>query len=484
MRYLYIDIDTLRPDHLGCYGYRRNTSPNIDRIAAEGVRFDNCYVSDSPCLPSRAALHSGRFGIHNGVINHGGTAADMFLEGPERSFQMGRERRHWAHVMTEVGIHTVSISPFAERHSAWWFYAGWREMVNTGGCGSERADEVIPHALDWLDRKGKTDDWFLHVNVWDPHTPYRAPEEYGDPFKDDPLPDWITEEKIAEDCKGYGPHSAMDEPPVDREKFPRVPEAIRTMDDYRRWLDGYDTGIKYADDHVGTLLDKLGELGVLEDTVVIVSSDHGENQGELNVYGDHQVGDHITNRVPMIVRWPGLPGARVDAALHYQFDVAATFLELVGARVPAEWDGVSFAEAFRKGSEQGRDYLVIGNGAWSCTRSVRWGDWLMMRAYHDGFKQLEDRMLFNLKDDPHELTNLAGQHPEKVGEAMVMLDEWYAEMMSTSPSQVDPLWNVMAEGGPFHTRTFLEPYAKRLRETGRAHHAEYLEKKHEERNWR
>ena len=115
---------------------------------------------------------------------------------------------------------------------------------------------------------------------------------------------------------------------------------------------------------------------------------------------------------------------------------------------------------------------------------MRWGDWLMMRAYHDGFKQLEDRMLFNLKDDPHELTNLAGQHPEKVGEAMVMLDEWYAEMMSTSPSQVDPLWNVMAEGGPFHTRTFLEPYAKRLRETGRAHHAEYLEKKHEERNWR
>ena len=72
MRVLYLDIDTLRPDHLGCYGYHRNTSPNIDRLASEGVRFDNCYVSDSPCLPSRAALYTGQCGIRNGAINHGG----------------------------------------------------------------------------------------------------------------------------------------------------------------------------------------------------------------------------------------------------------------------------------------------------------------------------------------------------------------------------------------------------------------------------
>ena len=81
MRILYLDLDTLRPDHLGCYGYHRNTSPNIDRIAAEGVRFDNYHCSDAPCLPSRTALMTGRFGIHTGVVGHGGTAADMRLEG-------------------------------------------------------------------------------------------------------------------------------------------------------------------------------------------------------------------------------------------------------------------------------------------------------------------------------------------------------------------------------------------------------------------
>jgi hypothetical protein len=76
MRILYIDIDTQRADHLGCYGYFRNTSPNIDRIAARSMQFNNVHASDTPCLPSRTALLTGRFGIHNGVVNHGGTDVD------------------------------------------------------------------------------------------------------------------------------------------------------------------------------------------------------------------------------------------------------------------------------------------------------------------------------------------------------------------------------------------------------------------------
>jgi len=86
VRILYIDIDTLRPDHLGCYGYLRPTSPNIDALAAGALVFDNVHASDVPCLPSRTALLTGRFGIHNGVVNHGGTDADPVTDGADRQF--------------------------------------------------------------------------------------------------------------------------------------------------------------------------------------------------------------------------------------------------------------------------------------------------------------------------------------------------------------------------------------------------------------
>ncbi|CAN7744582.1 sulfatase-like hydrolase/transferase [Paenibacillus sp. LjRoot56] len=84
MRILFLDLYSTSSDHLGCYGYQRNTSPNIDRIAAEGVRFTNYYTSDAPCAPSRTALVSGKFEFVNGLVRHGGTAGDMKLEGTER----------------------------------------------------------------------------------------------------------------------------------------------------------------------------------------------------------------------------------------------------------------------------------------------------------------------------------------------------------------------------------------------------------------
>ena len=77
MRILYVDIDSLRPDHLGCYGYHRNTSPTIDSIAKEGVKFTNFYSTDTPCLPSRTALFGGNFGFKTGVVNHGGEFSDI-----------------------------------------------------------------------------------------------------------------------------------------------------------------------------------------------------------------------------------------------------------------------------------------------------------------------------------------------------------------------------------------------------------------------
>jgi arylsulfatase A-like enzyme len=483
MRILYLDVDTLRPDHLGCYGYARNTSPNIDRIAEQGIRFDRCYASDTPCLPSRTALFTGQFGIRNGVVSHGGTRAELFGEGVSRGFFSELTTRSLPGRLRRAGLRTTSISTFGERHSAFHWYAGWQEVHNVGKFGMESAHEVSPIAIDWLRRNGQADDWFLHVHFWDPHTPYRAPAEYGDPFQSDPLPAWLTEEVRARHWKLPGPHSAQEtigfESPSDlEERFPRQPRQIDSPAAVRAMFDGYDTGVRYADEHIGRILDTLSELGVLDETAIVISSDHGETLGELSIYGDHHTADECVSRVPMILRWPGLAGGRVDRSLHYQFDVGATLIDLLGAPVPTGWDGRSFADALREEREEGRETLVLSHGAWTCQRSVRFDDWICIRTYHDGYHAFPEIMLFDLATDPHEEVNLASQRPEVAADALSRLDAWHAERMRGHPTGTDPMWTVMQEGGPWHIRGHLEFYLERLRSTGRASWAEHIEQAH------
>jgi arylsulfatase A-like enzyme len=344
----------------------------------------------------------------------------------------------------------------------------------------ELADDVTPLALDWIERNATTDDWFLHVNYWDPHTPYRTPADFGDPFADEPLPAWLTEEVRQRGWEGYGPHSPQEPHGWGRETFyrdyPRIPAQLDSMAAVKQWIDGYDTGIRYADAHVGRLLNALADAGVLDETVIMVSADHGENQGELNVWGDHQTADVPTCRVPLIVRWPGLTDApRVDRALHYHFDWAATLVELLGGEIPGNWDATPFTETFRRGKvAQGRPYLVISQNAWSCQRGVRFDSYLCIRTYHDGYKELAPVMLFDLTEDPHEQHNLAVERPGVVNRAMGMLADWHHAMVTTAEHGVDPMQTVLEEGGPFHTRGELPAYLERLRATGRAHHAETL----------
>jgi arylsulfatase A-like enzyme len=483
MRILYIDIDSLRPDHLGCYGYHRNTSPNIDAVAAEGARFENVYTTDAPCLPSRTALWSGRHGIHTGVINHGGAAAEPFIEGSGRGFTSRLGRTSWMHCLRQRGMRTATVSPFGERHSAWHWYANFTDIANTGLRGMERADEIWPEARAWLERHAREEDWFLHVNFWDPHTPYRAPAAFGEPFAEQPLPAWLTEEVRQRHWEGCGPHSAREvrgfDDSGDDPAYPRQPCRADSMAEVRRMFDGYDTGILYADGYVGRLLNLLADAGVLQDTAVIISSDHGENLGELNIYGDHQTADYITTRVPLIVRWPGVtrPGT-VDRALHYHFDWAATAIELVGGTIPETWDALAFAESLRAGEESGREYLVVSQGAWSCQRAVRWGSHLCIHSYHDGYHAFPDVMLFDVEEDPHERRDLAPARPDLAAEAAEHLQEWHMRMMRTATHPVDPMGTVLAEGGPLHTRGQLPAYLARLRATGRERWAERLAAAH------
>jgi choline-sulfatase len=481
LKILLLDLDSTSPSHLGCYGYHRDTSPHIDQISREGVRFTNYYTSDAPCLPSRTALMTGRFGIHNGVVGHGGTAADLRLEGEERSFQSRLNRESLPALFRAEGMHTTLISPFGERHSAWPFYAGFNEIHNTGRSGAESGEEVTPLVLDWISRNAENDNWLLYVNYWDAHTPYRAPESFGNPFAGEPLPPWMTEEILEMHKRKVGPHSASEVNMFNdhtQEEYPRLPGKIMGMDSLRQMIDGYDCGIRYMDEHIGLIFDALKAQGIMDDLVIIITADHGENMGELGIYGEHGTADQGTCRIPMIIRYPGMKQNHVDHGLHYHLDLAPTLAELMGREPMPSWDGQSYAPALKTGQDCGRETLVISQCAHVCQRSVRFDQWLYIRTYHDGYHLFDTEMLYNLEEDSHEQHNVAAAHPEVCREAVYRLNEWHDGMMRTMPYDTDPLWTVMKEGGPYHAKGQLKDYAHRLEETGRGHAIPELMKRH------
>lgn len=481
MRILMLDLDTLRPDHLGCYGYKRDTSPNIDSIAEEGVMFTNYYTPNAPCLPSRAALMSGKFGILNGAINHGGSTADMDKQGPKRQFRSEIGTQSMVCMLRNAGFRTVSISPFGERHSAFWFYSGFNEMHNTGKGGMESAEDVSPVVMDWLSRNAKEDNWFLHINYWDPHGPYRAPDDFGNPFEDDPLPEWLTEDIMKEQEKKTGPHSVKDIHMYDDKPwpdYPKYPGSIAGLEGARIMMDGYDCGIRYMDEHIGRIFNHLKEAGVWDETAVIITSDHGENMGELGIWGEHGTADNITPKIPMIIKWPGKMKQRVDNDLHYNLDLPPTLASLLGQEPMPSWEGSSYHPVFEDGSSCGREELILEQCAHVCQRSVRFDDWLYIRTYHDGYHLFPAEMLFNVTDDPYELNDIATENPQLCKEAAWRLLNWHDDMMRKRRDDRDPLWTTIREGGPHHARGFLKEYMIHLEKTGRTDGFDELKRRH------
>lgn len=476
MRIVMFDIDTLRPDHLGCYGYGRNTSPNIDSVAEEGVVFDEYYCPNAPCLPSRASLVTGQYGIHNGILGHGGTAADLRHEGKARDFGDSWSANNLFRQFRKKDMHTVSFSTFAERHSAWWFNCAFKEQYNYGTGGGEIAGDISPMVMDWIERRGDEDNWFMHVNFWDPHSAYRTPEDFGNPWKDEPSADpWITDEVFRDHYLHVGPHGARE---IfmwnDNISMPRYPGSLGSAADAKTFIDNYDCGIAYCDMHIGRILDLLKKKGLYnDDLAIIITSDHGENIGELGLYAEHATADHVTCRIPMIIKWPGCVKGIHDGAFHDNTDLLVTVRDLLGLsdQKPAygyRYDGKSYYETLKTGAPCGRENLVLSQCAHVCQRSARFDDFIYIRTVHGGYHLFPKEMLFNVREDPHMLHDLADSCPDLCARGAKIILDWNDEMMKNSPYDTDPMWTVMREDGPYHARYMLEKYiSERLEGTDR-----------------
>ena len=161
---------------------------------------------------------------------------------------------------------------------------------------------------------------------------------------------------------------------------------------------------------------------------------------------------------------------------------AFTCNRVVGLPNPVRYDGISFADCIRKGIDGGRDYLVVSQMAHVCQRAVRFEDWIYIRTYHDGYHLTEPDELFNIKEDPHETENVAEKYPEVCWRGAYLLEHWVADNMLSNiyRTDIDPLWSVIADGGPFHCRGYLEKYCERLEDTGRGELARQLKNRHPE----
>lgn len=458
MRILYIDIDSCRADHLGCYGYGRPTSPIIDELAAGGTVLADCYASDTPCLPSRAALFSGRFGISNGVTCHDGPASQLRYPRSGRGHGHDPSRPMWMRYFQEKGWQTVCFSGFMQRHQAWWFAAGFTQHFgNQLPGGPEPADEVNQKVVPWLRRNGAEDDWFLHVNYWDVHTPYHAPDRHWDRFASEEPPTYPDRETISDHVANYyGPRTARDWWIEGGWQNPNTGQTAKmpagnpdNWENYLGFLNGYDAGIAYVDEKVGELLEELDRLGVREETAVIVSSDHGESIAELGMYFEHGNCTEGTTRVPLVMSWPGLTEARGSlGGLTYQLDLPPTVLELLGMEVPEGWHGQSFAGALEaeRRDWSPREHLVLGTGIYSFQRAVRTGRYRLIRTIHPGLLPYDNLYLFDTQEDPHQTTNIAEEHPDIVAELDHTLLEFLYHHTSGALSQRDPFQEQLRAG--------------------------------------
>jgi len=451
---------------LSCNGYSRLTSPNIDKIASEGVSFTNCHAANSPCLPSRAALFSGRFGFNNGIVSHSGEGEHMRPN--SISHHQDAKKPFWVHHLWKHGYRTVAFSSFADRHNAWWWSAGWAEHYTpTQKKGSETAEEIGNPALRWLDQNAGSDNWFLDVHFWDAHSVYRVPKEYVTKFHKEPA-EWLPDEETLEQHRQmYGPRTARDILVPGRKNYvpPNHTDEVRTPEDVKLLIDGYDGSIAHVDYYVGKILEVLKAKDVLEDTAVIISADHGDCFGEMGLYMDHCIASPSVHNIPMIIRWPGMQGRGHNNALIYNLDLCPTTCRLLNLPVPSEWDGESFDAAVRGETFEGREYLVYDHGIHTLSRGVRTKDWALVALYHSGLYSYDERFyVYDMVNDPHQLHNLYYERRDIFNLLSGYLFEWRMDQVQKGGAP-DPLENMVATGPyAYITPAMME---ERLRETGR-----------------
>ena len=430
----------------GCYGDSLVSTPHLDRLAARGVRFENCYTPSPLCVPARMSFLTGRYPCHQNCWTNsdvlpsdipttahalGAAGYNPILVGRLHSIGVDQMR---GYVRREVGDHSTnwvggvphSLGVLTKTNDP------YRISIDTSGAGQSayecHDDDVTECTLDVLEelaearRAGDTKPFALTVGYLLPHQPYVARKEFYDRYK-----------------------GRIGLPDVEIEKLNKIHPYLKWWREFTNTTNlendavlkartAYYGLVEEMDTMIGRILDKLEKTGLDENTVVIYCSDHGDQLGERGLWWKQTFYDESA-KIPLIVSWPGVfPEGHRRTQVVNLVDLAQTMLEICQAPSLPDSDGQSFLEVLRNPShpwlnETFSEYCTDGMAPWTGTlpvqqRMIRSGKW-KLNYYHG-----HEPQLFDLETDPQEINDLADDPTYRdICESLVarIMEDWNPE---------------------------------------------------------
>lgn len=450
---VFVFADQLRSHELGCYGNDQINTPNMDRLAAEGVRFTNAISTHPVCGPYRGMLMTGNWPMKNGLV-----LTDHVLRNPAPCF---------AEVCQAAGYATGYVGKWhldghgrescipPERRLGFEYWRAFECTHNYFESKYYHQDETEPRTWPDYDAISQTREVCDYIRQRDegpfclflswgaPHDPHVAPQEYMERFADgqlefrDNVNDFKTAESLWDDSDTVLP-SRFKELRKSRQ------EALEDRDNrvVRQWYQGYYAAIELLDDCLGELLDTLEKTGQLDNTIVVLTSDHGDNLGSHRQM-DKQLPFEESISIPFLARYPGkIPPGTVTDALFAPVDVMPTVLAL--ADIPChDVDGFDFCPAAAGAGGEPREAVLIQK---CIALSYNWitngnGPWCGVRTKSHTYARLANSgkpwMLYDNETDPYQLNNLIG-NPD-FADLQKTLDERTNALLKATGETDDPL---------------------------------------------
>ncbi|MGB3729698.1 MAG: sulfatase-like hydrolase/transferase [Thermodesulfobacteriota bacterium] len=392
---ILITIDTLRADRLSSYGYQRNTSPNIDSLAEKGILFENAYSQSSWTYPSMASMHTALYPVHFGLMKFENRISDKSLTIAEHL-----KNNFYATFAVVSNIVASEIFGFGQGFDKFEDTYTSKADVTTSKITTEKAIEYI--------EKNKNNSFFVWIHYMDPHGDYLDHEEFN----------------YASTYQGTIPSK------VSTVYLNRNKDTLSTDDlDYVNNL--YDEEISYTDKYIGKLLDSLNDLEIDDNTIIILTSDHGEELMERDRFGHGTTLYQEVIRVPLIVYNPLEPklyGKRVTNNVEVRY-IAKTILDLTNTN-SVSVDGYNLYEYDNKNFFNG----IVYSELLAQKKSIYLNEWKLLTD-----KEPNSYELYNLKQDPLERNNQFNSNSLDIVELRDLLGAKLSNHENLQQTEVDKL---------------------------------------------